>query len=201
MAINWENDISNFLPCFFVSLVKLTYWYKFHVNATFGSSEVMTIFFYKGFTRNPEIENTAVWVLPNIWRLGELRDTKFGINVSNENLPRWFHKSIFKIFRQMPSSVSLQNKFIDLYFFIISNCNCLWNILLWIFRNLCHFIRNFITIQITSCFYCFLNSSLWGSFKRNCCGLLSMVKKILALFTTQVFSYNFPNIYSKRKNP
>ena len=47
---------------------------------------VMTIFFYKGFPRNPDIENTPVWVLPNIWRLAEFMDTKFGMNVSNRML-------------------------------------------------------------------------------------------------------------------
>ena len=46
----------------------------------------MTIFFYKGLTRNPEIGNTPVWVLPNIWRLGQVRDTTFGTNISNEML-------------------------------------------------------------------------------------------------------------------
>ena len=46
----------------------------------------MTIFFYKGFTRNPEIGITPVWVLPNIWRLGRVMDTKFGTNVSNRML-------------------------------------------------------------------------------------------------------------------
>ena len=46
----------------------------------------MTIFFYKGLTRNPEIGNTSVWVLPNIWRLGWVMDTKFGTNVSNKML-------------------------------------------------------------------------------------------------------------------
>ena len=40
-------------------------------------------FFYKGFTKNPEIKNTPVWALLNIWRLGQVRDTKFDINVSN----------------------------------------------------------------------------------------------------------------------
>ena len=40
----------------------------------------MTIFFYQGLTRNPEIGNTPVWVLPNIWRLGRVMDTKFGTN-------------------------------------------------------------------------------------------------------------------------
>ena len=46
----------------------------------------MTIFFYKGLTRNPEIRNTSLWDLPNIWRLERVRDTKFGTNVSNKML-------------------------------------------------------------------------------------------------------------------
>ena len=49
-------------------------------------SGVFTIFVYKGLTRNPEIGNTPVRVLPNIWRLGRVRDTIFGTNVSNEML-------------------------------------------------------------------------------------------------------------------
>ena len=39
--------------------------------------------FYKGLTRNPEIRNTPVWVLRNIWILGRVMNTKFGTNVSN----------------------------------------------------------------------------------------------------------------------
>ena len=50
----------------FVSLVKFSYWSKFHVNSITGSG-IMTIFFCKRLTRNPEIGNTSVWVLPNIW--------------------------------------------------------------------------------------------------------------------------------------
>ena len=46
----------------------------------------MSIFFYKGVTRNPEIKNSLTWVLLNIWRLGRVRDTKFGANVSNKIL-------------------------------------------------------------------------------------------------------------------
>ena len=48
----------------------------------------MTIFNYKGLTRNPEIGNTFVWVFPNILRLGQVRDTKYNTNtnVSNEML-------------------------------------------------------------------------------------------------------------------
>ena len=53
-----------------VSLVKFSYWSKFHVNIMTGS-RVMIIFVYKGLTKNPEIGNTPVWVLLNIWRLGE----------------------------------------------------------------------------------------------------------------------------------
>ena len=97
LAVNWKNgngaapqfsdmmQSSNFFWRCFISLVKFSYWSKFHVNIITGSG-VMTIFFYKGLTRNPEIGNTPVWVLPNIWRLGRVRDTKFGTNVSNEML-------------------------------------------------------------------------------------------------------------------
>ena len=47
---------------------------------------VIAIFVYKGLTRNLEIENTSVWGLPNICRLGQVRDTKFGKNVCNKKL-------------------------------------------------------------------------------------------------------------------
>ena len=39
------------------------YWSNFYVNII-ASSGVMTIFFYKGLTRNPEIGNNLVWILP-----------------------------------------------------------------------------------------------------------------------------------------
>ena len=44
-----------------VSLVRFSYWSIFNVNIL-TSSGVMTIFFNKWLTRNPEIENTPVWV-------------------------------------------------------------------------------------------------------------------------------------------
>ena len=69
----------------FVFLVKFSYWSKFHVNIITDSG-IMTIFFYKGLTRNPEIGNTPFWVLPNIWRLKQAMDTKFGMNVSDKML-------------------------------------------------------------------------------------------------------------------
>ena len=95
LSINWKNDnvaticlhdvILKFFWRCFISLVKFRYWSKFHVNI-FSGSAVMTIFFYKGLTRNPEIGNTPVCILPNISRLGEVRDTKLGTHVSNKSL-------------------------------------------------------------------------------------------------------------------
>ena len=72
-----------FLTLFF-SLVKFSYWSKFNFNIITGSG-VLTIFFYKGLTRNLEIGNTLVRVFPisgdwGVW------DTKFATNVSNEML-------------------------------------------------------------------------------------------------------------------
>ena len=81
--LTWHDIIKFFM--FFVSFVKFSYWSKFHVNIITGS-EVLTNFFYKGLTRNPEIGNSFIWVLPNIWTLGRVRDTKFGTNVSNKML-------------------------------------------------------------------------------------------------------------------
>ena len=81
-----------------VSLVKSRYWSKFHVNIITGPG-IMTIFFYKGLTRNPEIRNTPVWVLPNIWRLGWVIDTKFGTNVSNRMLLNAAKSQRYSIYR------------------------------------------------------------------------------------------------------
>ena len=91
LAINRKNDndvttfrkfIKFFWPCS-ISLVKFSYWPKFHVNIM---TAVMKIFAYKGLTRNLEIVNTPDWVLLSILRLGYVRDTEFGSNVSNKML-------------------------------------------------------------------------------------------------------------------
>ena len=91
LAINQKTDnhvttfwkfIKFFWACS-ISLVKFSYWPKFHVNIMTG---VTKIFAYKGLTRNLEIVNTPVWVLPSILRLGQVRDTEFGPNVSNKML-------------------------------------------------------------------------------------------------------------------
>ena len=57
------------------SFTSISYWFWSYDN-----------FFYKGLTRTPEIGNTPVWVLPNIWRLEQVRDTKIDTNVSNKML-------------------------------------------------------------------------------------------------------------------
>ena len=60
LGISWENDndvticeitLSSIFP------INFSYWSKFHVNIMIGLG-AMTIFIYKGLTRNPEIENT-----------------------------------------------------------------------------------------------------------------------------------------------
>ena len=67
----------------FVSLVKFNYWYKVHIHIITDSG-FMAISFYKGLSRNREIGNTPFWVFPNIWRLGWIRNIKFGTSVSNK---------------------------------------------------------------------------------------------------------------------
>ena len=85
VTICWHESIINFFLRCLVSLVRFSYWSKFPAIVITGSG-VMTIFFYKVLTRNPVIENTRVWVLHSIWRLGRVSDTKFGKNVSNKVL-------------------------------------------------------------------------------------------------------------------
>ena len=69
LAINWKNDndvtifrheviMKLFWRCR-VPPVSFSYWSKFHVNNITGS-RVMTVFLYKGLTRNPEIPPSEV---------------------------------------------------------------------------------------------------------------------------------------------
>ena len=81
----FRHDVTSFFWRCFASLGKFSYLSKFHVNII-SSSGIMTIFFYKGLTRNPEIGNTPVWVLSNIWRLGRVMGTKIGTNVPKRML-------------------------------------------------------------------------------------------------------------------
>ena len=101
VTICWHDVIINIFWRRFVSFVEFSYWFKFHVNII-SCSRVMIISFYKGLTRNPEIGNTRVWVLPNIWRLGQVTDTKLGMNVSNKmllNAAKWQSYSFFHFWK------------------------------------------------------------------------------------------------------
>ena len=56
----WCHNLSTWRQCQYfwrclVSPFKLSYWYMFHVNSITGCG-VMTIFFYKRLTRNPDIK-------------------------------------------------------------------------------------------------------------------------------------------------
>ena len=64
---------------------KFSHWSKYHFNIITYSG-IMTVFVNKGLNGNPEIGSTPIWVLPNIWRLAKVRDTKFGAIVSNKRL-------------------------------------------------------------------------------------------------------------------
>ena len=85
VTIFWFDVIVKIFWCGLVFPVKFSYWSKFHVSIIIGSG-IITIFFYKGLTRNPEIGNIPVWVFSNICRLGQVMNTKFGTNVSNRML-------------------------------------------------------------------------------------------------------------------
>ena len=90
LAINWKNinDVTTcpydviiyFFWLRFVFPVEFSYWSKFHVNIITDSG-VMTVFFYKWLTGNPEIRNPSVWVFPNIL---QVKNIKSGAYVSHE---------------------------------------------------------------------------------------------------------------------
>ena len=84
VTICWHDVIVMFLTlqCF---SCQISFWYKLHVSVITGS-EATTVFIYTRLTRNPEIRNTSVWVFPNIWRLGWVRNTKFSTYVSHKTL-------------------------------------------------------------------------------------------------------------------
>ena len=87
IAISWKDDkmsSSIFLKLLSISLVKFSYWSKFLVNIITGSG-VMAILIYKEL-KSQIIGNIPIWVLPNNWRLKQVRNTKFGTNVSKKML-------------------------------------------------------------------------------------------------------------------
>ena len=61
-------------------------------------SGFMAVSVYKGLTRNPKIGITPISVFPNIWRLGQFRDIKFGKNVSSKTLLNIVRVTVFTVF-------------------------------------------------------------------------------------------------------
>ena len=72
MTVNWKNgsDVTSFWRDILVK-----FFWRYFVSL----SPI-------GFNRNLQIGSTPVWVLLNIWRLGQDRNTKFGTNLSNKLL-------------------------------------------------------------------------------------------------------------------
>ena len=68
---------SNFWRCC-VSLVKFSYW------SNFLSISCFQVLFIRDWSEIRKSEIPPFLILPNILRLGWVRDTKFGTNVSNE---------------------------------------------------------------------------------------------------------------------
>ena len=79
LTISWYDIIVKFFDVVFFSYqVQLLVQVSCQCHHWFWSYEVLT-----GI---PEIRNTPVWVLVNIWRLRRVRDIKFGTHVSNKML-------------------------------------------------------------------------------------------------------------------
>ena len=74
-----------FFWCVLLTPVNFSYWPKFRVNII-TDFRVMAISFYKGLIRNTEIGYAPFWVLPNIWRLGQVKNIKIGMNIFNKML-------------------------------------------------------------------------------------------------------------------
>ena len=89
-----------------MSFIKFSYWSKFYGNII-TSSGVLTISFYKGLTGNSEIRNTPVLTLLNIWRLGQVRNIKFGTNISNKMLLNAAKYHVYSFYRFLGHGVKV----------------------------------------------------------------------------------------------
>ena len=88
---------SFFLRCF-VFLVKFSYLSKFHVNIITGSG-IMTIFFYKEFTRNPENRKCPRLSFAQYLETGANMDTELCTNVSNRMLLNAAKFQVYSFYR------------------------------------------------------------------------------------------------------
>ena len=79
--VNGLRSVTDFLLLLLLSLVTGPSL----MSISFLVLELWQFLFIKELTRIPEI-GVSVWVLLNTWRLGRVRNTKFGTNVSNKML-------------------------------------------------------------------------------------------------------------------
>ena len=75
ICISWSSQKTALETKYFQVSCQYHLWFRSYEN-----------FFLWGLTRNLEIGNTTVWVWPNIWRLGQVENTKFGMHVPNKIL-------------------------------------------------------------------------------------------------------------------
>ena len=87
LAIKWKNvnDVTILRHGVIVIFFDVVLIFLSRLVIIIGSG-AMTISFNKRLIRNPEIENTPVWVVSNIWKLGGVRNNEFGMNLSNKML-------------------------------------------------------------------------------------------------------------------
>ena len=107
--------------------------------------------------------------------------------LSSKFISFWYSASIFLYQSQIINtflSFFLRHISFFRYFYVMSIFKSFWIILMWSFWEFCDFISNFIINQITSFLCCFLNSSFWTNFKGICGKLFSIIKTLLAVFTT-----------------
>ena len=107
VTICWHDIMVKSFWCSFGLFFKISYWSKFHVNIT--GSGFMKKKIHKGLRRNREIRNTPVCVLPNIWRLGHVRNTKFGTNCTSSHKKSYKILPLGKCLRQQCINVFPQN--------------------------------------------------------------------------------------------
>ena len=84
-AIFWHEAIINFLDVVSFLLSSLVTGPSF-LSISSLVLELWEFPFIRDRTRNPKIGNTPILVLSNIWRLGRVRNAKFGTNVFDKML-------------------------------------------------------------------------------------------------------------------
>ena len=90
-ALNWLKLQKTTMTLQLSDMTSLTWWHHFFDVVLFPLSSLLVQvscqhhhwFWNSG---NPEIGSSLAWIFPNIWRLGQVMDTKFGTNVSNRIL-------------------------------------------------------------------------------------------------------------------